>query len=71
LDHGSKRTWAKNLAKFWAKYLPIGYLPCHKGSIFKETKERIYVLIPMILSRIALVFFTTLKLQAVPNKIQK
>jgi len=35
-------------------------LPCHKWGKFKEIKERRSVFILMILSKIALVFFTTL-----------
>jgi len=38
----------------------IGLLPCYRGVTSIETKERTCVPIPMMLSKIALVFFTTL-----------
>jgi len=39
---------------------PMALLPCHRGGRPKEFKERTCVPIPIILSEIALLFFTTL-----------
>jgi len=52
--------------KFWPTY-PMGLLPCHNGNRFIGTNQKTCVLIPIILSKIALVFLVILDCKLHPK----